>query len=185
MGGYGTWRLVAAYPERFAAAVPICGGGEPEKMAEPLSRVPIWAFHGAKDPIVPLVKESQQMVDAVRETGGDVKLTVYPDVRAQLLGRHVRQPGSLRLAALAPAQGPVGAASRAALAESRAVGVRETLRTRAVLYRDVIRHARPIVGAERRHRQAASCCTDCTPGYRPRRSARRPASVTSLLDTSI
>src|SRR6185437_2605059 len=71
MGGYGTWRLVAAHPERFAAALPICGGGEPETMARQLSRVPIWAFHGAKDPIVPL-SASQAMVDAVKHAGGDV-----------------------------------------------------------------------------------------------------------------
>jgi len=79
MGGFGTWRLVAAYPERFAAAVPICGGGEPQAMAESLRRVPIWAFHGARDPVVPLCK-SQEMVRAVRRAGGDVRLTVYPDV---------------------------------------------------------------------------------------------------------
>ena len=79
MGGYGTWRLVAAYLERFAAAVPICGGGDPEKMADGLRRVPIWAFHGARDDVVPLAR-SQEMVDAVRRAGGDVRLTVYPDV---------------------------------------------------------------------------------------------------------
>jgi predicted peptidase len=79
MGGYGTWSLVAAYPDRFAAALPICGGGEPDKMARALSHVPIWAFHGAKDTTVPLEK-SQQMVDAVKRAGGDVKLTVYPKV---------------------------------------------------------------------------------------------------------
>lgn len=78
MGGYGTWRLVAAYPDRFAAAVPICGGGEPEAMAQSLRRVPIWAFHGAKDPIVPLAA-GQAMVDAVKHAGGDVKFTVYPN----------------------------------------------------------------------------------------------------------
>lgn len=80
MGGFGTWRLVATYPERFAAAVPICGGGDPEQMAKPLSRIPIWAFHGAKDPTVPL-SESQKMVDAIRHEKGDVRLTVYPDVQ--------------------------------------------------------------------------------------------------------
>jgi len=80
MGGFGTWRLAAAYPDRFAAAVPICGGGEPEKMAEPLSRVPIWAFHGAKDPVVP-VAQTQRMVDAIREHNGDVRLTIYPEVQ--------------------------------------------------------------------------------------------------------
>jgi len=79
MGGYGTWRLVAAYPERFAAAVPICGGGEPEAMACALRRVPIWAFHGARDTVVPL-KRTLDMVHAVRRAGGNVRLTVYPDV---------------------------------------------------------------------------------------------------------
>jgi predicted peptidase len=79
MGGYGTWRLVARYPERFAAAVPICGGGEPKAMANTLRRVPIWAFHGARDDVVPLCK-SQEMVHAVRRAGGDVRLTVYPNV---------------------------------------------------------------------------------------------------------
>jgi predicted peptidase len=80
MGGFGTWRLVAAYPDRFAAAVPICGGGEPETMAAALSRVPIWAFHGAKDAVVP-IEYSRKMVDAVKRAGGDVKLTEYPDVQ--------------------------------------------------------------------------------------------------------
>jgi predicted peptidase len=79
MGGYGTWRLVAAHPERFAAAVPICGGGEPQSMAASLRRVPIWAFHGERDNVVPL-PESDKMVDAVRRAGGDVRLTVYRDV---------------------------------------------------------------------------------------------------------
>jgi predicted peptidase len=79
MGGYGTWRLAAKYPERFAAALPICGGGQPDEMAKALSRVPIWAFHGEKDAVV-RVAESKKMVEAVRRAGGDVKLTVYPDV---------------------------------------------------------------------------------------------------------
>jgi predicted peptidase len=79
MGGYGTWRLAAAYPERFAAAVPICGGGEPEKMAAKLRTVPIWAFHGAKDTIVPVAR-SEEMVEAVRRAGGYVRFKVYADV---------------------------------------------------------------------------------------------------------
>jgi predicted peptidase len=78
MGGFGTWRLAAEYPNYFAAALPICGGGEPEKMAKALRRVPIWAFHGAKDPVVPLA-ESERMVEAVKRAGGDVKFTVYPE----------------------------------------------------------------------------------------------------------
>ncbi|MFH0944795.1 MAG: prolyl oligopeptidase family serine peptidase [Planctomycetota bacterium] len=77
MGGYGTWALAAAYPDRFAAIVPICGGGDPGS-AEKLKGLPIRAFHGAKDRIVPL-SQSQQMVDAIRAAGGDVVFTVYPD----------------------------------------------------------------------------------------------------------
>lgn len=77
MGGFGTWHLACHYPERFAAIAPICGGGEP-LAARRLKDMPVWAFHGAKDEVVPL-KRSEEMVEAVREGGGDVKLTVYPD----------------------------------------------------------------------------------------------------------
>src|SRR5687767_11490935 len=45
MGGFGTWSAITEYPERFAAAVPICGGGEPNNAAK-ANDIPIWAFHG-------------------------------------------------------------------------------------------------------------------------------------------
>ena len=77
MGGYGTWALAYEYPKRFAAIVPICGGGK-RFMAHKLKDIPIWAFHGAKDNVVPL-KESEEMVNAVKKQGGDAKLTVYPN----------------------------------------------------------------------------------------------------------
>ena len=77
MGGYGTWSIGCSYPDRFAAMVPICGGGRPFR-ANSLKNMPIWAFHGAIDPVVPL-KESQQMVDAVNKAGGHAKLTIYPE----------------------------------------------------------------------------------------------------------
>lgn len=77
MGGFGTWALAAAHPERFAAIIPICGGGSPARAAR-LKDLPIWAFHGAKDPVVPL-EQSQVMVDAVNAAGGKVKFTIYPD----------------------------------------------------------------------------------------------------------
>jgi len=77
MGGYGTWTLAAAYPERFAAIAPICGGGQ-RYAADRLKDVPVWAFHGAKDPLVPL-RESEEMVNAIKARGGDAKLTIYPD----------------------------------------------------------------------------------------------------------
>jgi predicted peptidase len=69
--------LAEAYPERFAAVVPICGGGDPADAAR-LKGVPVWAFHGAKDPTVPL-RQSEEMVTAVKAAGGDARLTVYPD----------------------------------------------------------------------------------------------------------
>jgi predicted peptidase len=78
MGGFGTWNLGAAAPQRFAALVPICGGGDP-KTAAKLKGVPIWAFHGGRDGVV-RPEKSRQMVDAIKAAGGkDVKLTVYPE----------------------------------------------------------------------------------------------------------
>ena len=78
MGGYGTWQLAMSMPELFSAIVPICGGGMYWN-AERLKNVPIWAFHGEKDPIV-LVRESEVLVNAVNRFGGKAKLTIYPDL---------------------------------------------------------------------------------------------------------
>ncbi|MBC8393321.1 MAG: prolyl oligopeptidase family serine peptidase [Deltaproteobacteria bacterium] len=78
MGGFGTWTIACTYPERFAAIAPICGGGQPYQ-ARNLKNLPVWAFHGAKDPVVP-VQRSQEMVDAVKANGDSAKLTVYPGV---------------------------------------------------------------------------------------------------------
>lgn len=61
MGGYGTWYLATKYPERFAAIVPIASGGDPEKACA-LKDVPVWAFHGAKDDVIP-PEESEEMVN--------------------------------------------------------------------------------------------------------------------------
>ncbi|MCE5258523.1 MAG: prolyl oligopeptidase family serine peptidase [Chloroflexi bacterium] len=82
MGGFGSWALGAEYPERWAAVAPICGGGNwlngfPERVQR-LAGVPVWAFHGAQDTVVPL-EQSQQLVDILVNLGADAKLTVYPD----------------------------------------------------------------------------------------------------------
>jgi len=77
MGGDGIWALALAAPRRFAAIAPISGVGDPESACA-LRSVPVWAFHGAVDPVVPL-REDQEMVEALRACGGDAKLTVYPD----------------------------------------------------------------------------------------------------------
>ena len=78
MGGYGTWALAAAHPERFAAIAPICGGGDTASAAR-LRSVPTWAFHGAEDDVVSPEK-SREMVAALERAGGDVRLTIYPGV---------------------------------------------------------------------------------------------------------
>ncbi|OHB65656.1 MAG: phospholipase [Planctomycetes bacterium RBG_13_62_9] len=79
MGGFGSWTLGCRHPERFAAIAPICGGGE-WYLAERLRSVPVWAFHGAKDPVVS-VRESEEMVTALQKAGGDVQLTIYPEAQ--------------------------------------------------------------------------------------------------------
>ncbi len=77
MGGFGTWALAGFAPDRFAALVPICGGGDP-MTARRLAHVPVWVFHGAKDTVVPL-SASEQMVEALKKVNGNVKFTVYPE----------------------------------------------------------------------------------------------------------
>ena len=77
MGGYGTWNLATHYPNRFAAIAPICGGGEPSRACR-FKHLPVWAFHGAQDDVVPL-EQSQEMIDALQACGSDARLTIYPD----------------------------------------------------------------------------------------------------------
>lgn len=78
MGGYGVWDLAIHNPNTFAAIVPLSSGGQISKAAH-LNNTAIWAFHGAKDNIVPL-EQMTNMVDAVKIHQRDVKLTVYPDM---------------------------------------------------------------------------------------------------------
>lgn len=86
MGGFGAWALALRQPQRFAALVPICGGGRIADIAaaakenpDALRRMGVWAFHGAKDRVVPL-EESERMIDALRRAGvADVKFTIYPE----------------------------------------------------------------------------------------------------------
>lgn len=77
MGGFGTWALGGFSPDRFAALVPICGGGDP-MTARRLAHVPVWVFHGAKDPVVPL-SASERMVEALKKANGNVKFTIDPE----------------------------------------------------------------------------------------------------------
>jgi len=77
MGGFGTWAFASRYPGKVAAIAPICGGGDPGNVAN-IKNIPVWVFHGAKDSAVPLSR-SEEMVKALREAGGFVTFTVYPE----------------------------------------------------------------------------------------------------------
>ena len=77
MGGYGTFHILAQEPKLFAAGVPIAGGGNPGS-ASNFKKVPVWVFHGAKDPTVP-VSQSQAMVEALKKERAEVKYTEYPE----------------------------------------------------------------------------------------------------------
>jgi predicted peptidase len=79
MGGYGTWRLAADHPARFAAAAPVCGGGDPDNAAK-LKSLPLWVFHGDQDTAVPFHR-SVEMVEAIRAAGGErVRFTTLEHV---------------------------------------------------------------------------------------------------------
>jgi len=96
MGGYGIWSFISRHPNYFAAAIPICGGGNPFNLPANLpgrkrgitnefslaglkkaDTLPIWTFHGSDDRSVPLV-ETKTLVESLREAGNrKVKFTVY------------------------------------------------------------------------------------------------------------
>jgi predicted peptidase len=77
MGGYGVWDAIQRHPDLFAAAAPVCSGGDPQ-YARQIAHVPIWAFHGAKDPVVK-PHRSREMIEAIKAVGGQPKYTEYPD----------------------------------------------------------------------------------------------------------
>ncbi|MCH4886221.1 phospholipase [Acidaminobacter sp. JC074] len=91
MGGYGTWTLAVKHPKEFAALVPICGGMVHKNSVEILKDMPVWVFHGAKDNVVPL-EASKRLVDVLEECGGNVKFTVYPDLRHDSWTRTYNNP---------------------------------------------------------------------------------------------
>jgi predicted peptidase len=80
MGGFGSFLLASNGPGRFAAVMPICGGGNPAEMAPKLKDTPMWVFHGDADQAVP-VQRSRDMVEAIKAAGGTkIKYTEYPGV---------------------------------------------------------------------------------------------------------
>ncbi len=79
MGGYGTWDLAIKYPNKFAAIAPICGGDNTNAWDAPnyITHLPVWAFHGAMDQVVPL-KQTVLIVQRLKLAGSEAKLTIYP-----------------------------------------------------------------------------------------------------------
>jgi len=90
MGGYGTWDVIARHPDLFAAAVPMCGGGD-EKTAERIAGLPIWNFHGADDRVVP-PSRSRNMIAALKEAGAKPRYTEYPDCGHNCWDRAAAEP---------------------------------------------------------------------------------------------
>ena len=78
MGGRGTWAIAAYRPDLFAAAAPICGGGDP-LTASRLTKLPFWVFQGALDE-VHFPKESEIMIKSLKNKGGEVRYTLYPEL---------------------------------------------------------------------------------------------------------
>jgi len=79
MGGMGTFEALYHYPKMFAAALPICGGGDATHYDKRIKKTSFWVFHGAVDAVVD-VKYSRQMVERLKQLKADVRYSEYPDV---------------------------------------------------------------------------------------------------------
>ena len=78
MGGAGTFGAMSLRPDAFAAAIPVCGGWDPQD-ADKMKHIATWVFHGGSDKTVPTVY-SRNMVAAIKEAGGSPKYTEYEGV---------------------------------------------------------------------------------------------------------
>jgi predicted peptidase len=90
LGGHGVWEIGAESPDRFTALAPVCGRGDITAACR-LREIPIWAFHGDSDEVVP-VTDQQSMVDAVRGCGGEVRFSIYENVGHDSWGRTYEDP---------------------------------------------------------------------------------------------
>ncbi|MFN9992235.1 MAG: dienelactone hydrolase family protein [Phycisphaerales bacterium] len=79
-GGHGTWVIGGRHPDLFSKLAPICGYGDAPSIAAGVSGLPVRAFHGMKDNVVP-ASMSQSIIDAIRalNPNADVTLTLYPE----------------------------------------------------------------------------------------------------------
>jgi predicted peptidase len=77
MGAFTGWRLVAKYPKQFAAFVPVSGIGRVKNFKN-IKQMPVWAFHGKKDRLLPIIF-TQWLIKAIKKAGGEARFTVYPE----------------------------------------------------------------------------------------------------------
>lgn len=92
-GGYGSWHFITTRPEMFAAAVPVCGKGDP-KLAHKIRDIPVWAFHGKRDVNVP-VSGSRDMIDAIKKAGGNPQYTEFEFKAHDIWNEVTATPGLL------------------------------------------------------------------------------------------
>ncbi|MDX2283786.1 MAG: prolyl oligopeptidase family serine peptidase [Bacteroidia bacterium] len=95
MGGMGTFELVNRHPELFAAALPICGGGDAQGYRKQTKQVPFWIFHGDADAVVS-VEQSREMHRALQALGAEVRYTEYPGVNHNSWDHAFADPAYLR-----------------------------------------------------------------------------------------
>ncbi len=115
MGGYATWDCLTRFPGRFAAAVPICGGGAEKTVTAAVAKVPVWAFHSDDDPVVKVAR-TRHMIQALRDAGGHPKYFEYwglghgswgraydePELLAWMFAQRLSQPDTYTLKTPAP-----------------------------------------------------------------------------------
>ena len=102
------WHLAAGRPIRPSASRRSfrSAAAANRSLTRRAAEMPVWAFHGGKDPVVP-VRRSQDLIDALKKTNDEAKLTIYPEALHDSWTRDVRRSGNLRVAA--QAQAPVKA----------------------------------------------------------------------------
>src|SRR3984957_3545747 len=91
MGGEGVWAALSIAPQRFAAAIALCGYGD-TYMIPRVARVPMWIFQGEEDPLVPVTR-ARQWVAELRKAGGTPQYTEYPSIGHDVWDEAFSEPG--------------------------------------------------------------------------------------------
>src|SRR5690606_33009286 len=94
MGGMGTFEILYRKPDMFAAAIPICGGGDTKAAKAYADKVPLWIFHGAQDNVV-APQFSMDMTTKIMEYGGHPNLSLYGDANHNSWDLAFKEPGLL------------------------------------------------------------------------------------------